>query len=318
VFPVSGILIGWRRSGRPDILGVLTLFFIGLSLAVAVAVNDPMILLLRGSVRNAAFALLCFGSLALARPLMFYVARQFAAGWDQVAMLHFDAQWEYPGFRRAMRQITLAWGCWLLAEAVVRVPAALLLPVSTFLATWPAATTVGTLAMMYWSMTHVGRAAGRTPWLPDEYAARLSERGWHALEQAGEEARRLNRDYIGTEHLLLALFGDEGAAARVLGDLGVTLEAMRAALDAAVAPGRVPSPREIGYAPRLRAAIGRGVDAYRATGASQIGTKHLLFGLAAVEDGLAAVLLTRLGVDLADLRERLVGFRDLPPGAPLP
>jgi hypothetical protein len=95
----------------------------------------------------------------------------------------------------------------------------------------------------------------------------------------------------------------------------VTLAATRAALDAAVAPGRVPSPREIGYAPRLRAAIGRGVDAYRAGSASRIGTEHLLFGLADVEDCLAAQLLTRLGVDLAALRERLVGFRDLPPYA---
>jgi hypothetical protein len=110
--------------------------------------------LLRGSVSNAVFALLCFGSLLLARPLMFYVARQVTTGWDRVAAARFDAQWQQRSFRRAMRRITAAWGCWLLVEAAGRALALQLLPVSVFLATWPVISNVGTFAMIYWSMTY--------------------------------------------------------------------------------------------------------------------------------------------------------------------
>jgi len=71
--------------------------------------------------------------------------------------------------------------------------------------------------------------------------------------------------------------------------------------------------QEIAYTPRLLAALGRAVNAQRATGASRIGTEHLLFGLAEVDDGRAAGLLTRLGIDLADLRQRLVDIGEKPP-----
>jgi hypothetical protein len=164
VFPMAGTVLGWARARQPEVLGLLSLLLIGLSLAVALATDNPLVVLLRGSLSNAVFALLCFGSLGLARPLMFYVARQFTTGWDQVAVARFDAQWQHPGFRGAMRRITTAWGCWLLAEAAGAVLAALLLPVSTFLATWPVVANAGTFAMIYWSLNYGRRAEGRTVW----------------------------------------------------------------------------------------------------------------------------------------------------------
>jgi hypothetical protein len=153
-FPVGGTLVGWVRSGRPDILGVLSLLFIGLSVAVALATDNELVILLRRSVLNTVFGILCFGSLALSRPLMFYIARQFVAGWDRSARARFDAQWQRPGVRRVMRRITVAWGCWLLAQAAGRVLALQLLPISTFLAIWPIVSNGGTFAMIYWSMTY--------------------------------------------------------------------------------------------------------------------------------------------------------------------
>ncbi|HEY3062830.1 MAG TPA: hypothetical protein VGL99_27980 [Chloroflexota bacterium] len=114
---------------------------IGLSLVVALATDNPLVVLLRGSVSRCVFALLCFGSLAVARSLMFYVARQFTSGWDRVS-------------QRDACGSPLAWGCWLLAEAAGRALAALLLPISIFLAMWPVVANVGTFAMIYWSTTY--------------------------------------------------------------------------------------------------------------------------------------------------------------------
>jgi hypothetical protein len=177
VFPVAGTLLGWARARRPEVVGLLSSLLIGLSLVVALATDDPFVILLRGSVSNIVFGVLCFGSLALARPLMFYVARQFAAGADQVAAARFDAQWQHLGFRGAMRRITAAWGCWLLAEAAGRALAVLLLPMPTFLATWPVVANVGTFAMIYWSMTYGRRTESRTASALGEHSPLLSDGG---------------------------------------------------------------------------------------------------------------------------------------------
>jgi ATP-dependent Clp protease ATP-binding subunit ClpA len=84
----------------------------------------------------------------------------------------------------------------------------------------------------------------------------------------------------------------------------------------AMTPGNTSPLQEIGYTPRLHAALRRADDAHRAAGAAQIGTEHLLFSLADDGAGQSAVLLAYMGVDLAGLRERLVGFRELPPEPP--
>src|SRR5262245_2188478 len=74
IFPIAGTLIGWARSGHPDVLGILSVLFIGISVAVALMTDSELVILLRRSVSNAVLAILCFGSLAFGRPLIFYVA----------------------------------------------------------------------------------------------------------------------------------------------------------------------------------------------------------------------------------------------------
>ena len=242
VFPIAGILIGWRRSGHPDVLGIISVLFIALSVAVALATDNQLAILLRRSLSNAVFAGLCFGSLLLGRPMMFYVAREFVAGWDRAASAGFDAQWQQPGFRQTMRRITVAWGCWFVVQAVGRVVTVELLPVPTFLAAWSIVSILGTFAMISWSMAYARRGEDRHVWDPVEHGALLDEQSRLALDRAGEEAKRLRHRYIGTE--------------------------------------------------------------------------HLLFSLAAEVGGQAAFLLQQMGVDLDGLRERLLGFRDLPPEPP--
>ena len=316
VFPVVGTLLGWVRLGRPDVLGILSVLFIVLSVTVALTTDNELAVLLRSSVTNAVFAILCFGSLAFGRPLMFYAARQLVAGWDRAAFARFDEQWQQPGFRQTMRRITVAWGCWLTVQSIGRVVAVQLLSVSTFLAAWPIVSIVGTVAMISWSRRYARRGADQGIWNPVEHGAHLSEQAQHALDRAGEEARRFRHRSIGTEHLLISLCDAESAAMQTLRNYGVTSAAARTTLEMSVPTGMASPLQEIGYAPRLQAALRRADDARQATGARQTGPEHLLFGLAADEGGQAASMLAYMGVDLAGLRERLVRFRDLPPGIP--
>ena len=315
VFPILGTLIGWLRSGRPDILGVLSVLFIALSVVVALLTDNALVVLLRRALSSAVLAILCFGSLLLARPLMFYVGRQFVAGWDRSAFAGFDAQWEQPGFRQAMRRITVAWGCWFAAQAVARIVAAELLPVSTFLAVVPIVSTVGTLVMISWSVNY-GRRGGGRRWDPVADGARLGDEARRALDRAADEAKLHRHRHVGTEHLLVALCEDDTIAAQALRNVGVTAGGVRATLEMWVAPGNTPAWREPEYDPQMHSILWRADNARRASGADQIGTEHLLFSLADVEGGQGAFLLRQIGVNLGDMRERLLGFRELPPPSP--
>ena len=174
--------------------------------------------------------------------------------------------------------------------------------------------------MISWSVSQSRRSEAQRAWDPVEDGARLGDEARGALGRAGEEAKRLRHRHIGTEHLLVALCDDETAAARALRNAGITAGGARATFEVWAVPGTAPAWMEPEYAPRLHTVLRRADDAHQATGASQIGTEHLLFGLAEEEGGQAAFLLEQMGVDLAGLRERLLGFRDpprdIPPDAP--
>ena len=172
--------------------------------------------------------------------------------------------------------------------------------------------------MISWSMAYARRGEAGPAWDPAEHGALLDEPARLALDRAGAEAKRHRQRYIGTEHLLIALCDDEGAAGRALKNVGVTAGGARATLEMWVAPGNTPAWREPEYAPRMHSVLWRANDARRAAGASSIGAEHLLFSLAAEDGGQAAFLLEQIGVDLGGLRERLLGFSDLPPSGSLP
>jgi hypothetical protein len=315
LFPLVGTVVGRVRLGRPDVLGALSVLFVGVSLAAALVTDDALVILLRPAVSSAIFAVLCVGSLALGRPLMFYVARQYVAGWDRAAFERFGVQWEQPGFGRSMRRLTLAWGCWFAIQAVGRAAGAVLLEVPTLLAVWPFVTNVGTVAMILWSVKGSRPGAGARGLDQGEDGARLNEAARQALLRAAEEAKRLRQPSVGTEHLLVALCEDQAVAARVLRTLSVTRETACATLETIVGSGNAPAWQEPEPDAGLRAALGRATEAQRAAAADEIGTEHLLIGLLDERDGQAAQLLVYMGVDLAALRDRLVRMEIPAPGA---
>ena len=162
VLPLLGTARGWVRTGRPDAIGLLALLFLGLGIAVAAATAAARVVLHQGALFNAVSGLLCFGSLLWARPLLFYVGRQFTAGDDPGALAWYDALWGGPAFRTSQRVLTVAWGAWGLAQAAIRAGLTAALPVATVRAVWPLLdllVILVTVLLVAWSISYSRRAA---------------------------------------------------------------------------------------------------------------------------------------------------------------
>jgi hypothetical protein len=309
-FPVIGTVYGWVRLGRPDVIGTLGVLFIGASIALGMATGSELVILARRSVNNVIFAVLCFGSLAYGRPLMFHLARQYLGGANRTTYDTFAERWELPAFRRAMRRITFGWGVWLLIQAVVRVIAAEYLEVSTFLIVSPTFTAVGSFAMLGWSLREAQQSVGRGAVDPAKSDSGLGAAARGALDRAAAEAKRLHHGSVGTEHLLVALCDDPSPAAEALRRVSVTPVTARTTLETLLGPGTTPDWQELTYADHLRSALKRADGAHRATSASEIEPRHLLIGLLDEPICMAVEMLTYSGVDVAALRARLVASHD--------
>ena len=133
---------------------------------------------------------------------------------------------------------------------------------------------------------------------------RFTERARKVILLAKEEAKRFNHDYIGTEHILLGLIGEgEGVAAAVLASLGLDVEKIRFEVEKLVesGPNTVVS-GDIPFTPKAKKVIELAMDEARALNHNYIGTEHLLLGLLREGEGVAAQVLTNLGLDLEKVR----------------
>jgi ATP-dependent Clp protease ATP-binding subunit ClpC len=145
------------------------------------------------------------------------------------------------------------------------------------------------------------------------YQQRFTERAQRSLLLAQEEARRLDFNFVGTEHLLLGLIREgEGVAARALMGLGVDLDKARAEVEKLVGRGSTPGASEIGLTPRAKKVVLElSQEEARHLGHNYIGTEHLILGLIREREGVAARVLENLGVDLSRVR-----FQVVPGGRP--
>jgi ATP-dependent Clp protease ATP-binding subunit ClpC len=147
----------------------------------------------------------------------------------------------------------------------------------------------------------------RPQWTPAD-RDRLGARARRVLELAeNDEPSRFNHDYVGTEHLLLAILAEgSGVGAKVLGGLGVGHDAVSRQLEAVVGRGAEPprNPRDL--VPRLRKVLGMSLNAASEpelfTG-GRVGTGHLLLAIVREGEGIAAAILKRLGVELDRVAE---------------
>lgn len=140
---------------------------------------------------------------------------------------------------------------------------------------------------------------------------------------ANEEAKRLNHEYIGTEHILLGLVREgSGVAANVLRNLGVDLKRIRSEVEALATPGPdMVTMGKLPITPRSRKVIEQAINTARNLNHSYVGTEHLLMGLLLEHDGIAAQVLTCLGLTIEGTRESildLLGAGDEPSGGATP
>jgi ATP-dependent Clp protease ATP-binding subunit ClpC len=136
---------------------------------------------------------------------------------------------------------------------------------------------------------------------------RFSDSARRVVVLAQEEARKLNHNYIGTEHLLLGLIQEgEGIAARSLEAVQVNIDAVRSQVVEIIGRGSTPTSGHIPFTPRAKKVLELSLREALQLGHNYIGTEHILLGLIREGEGVAAKVLVKLGVDLERLRNQVL------------
>ena len=136
---------------------------------------------------------------------------------------------------------------------------------------------------------------------------RFTDRARRVVVLAQEEARLLDHNYIGTEHILLGLIHEgDGVAARVLESLGISLTDVRAEVEEVVGHGSKAPSGHIPFTPRAKKVLELSLREALQLGHNYIGTEHILLGLIREGEGVAAQILVNLGADLSGARQRVI------------
>src|SRR6195256_4064873 len=136
---------------------------------------------------------------------------------------------------------------------------------------------------------------------------RFTDRARRVVVLAQEEARLLNHNYIGTEHILLGLIHEgDGIAAKALESLGVSLEAVRAQVEEIIGQGQQAPSGHIPFTPRAKKVLELSLREALQLGHNYIGTEHILLGLIREGEGVAAQVLVKLGADLNRVRQQVI------------
>src|SRR5437762_3406210 len=136
---------------------------------------------------------------------------------------------------------------------------------------------------------------------------RFTDRARRVVVLAQEEARMLNHNYIGTEHILLGLIHEgEGVAAKALESLGISLEGVRQQVEEIIGQGQQAPSGHIPFTPRAKKVLELSLREALQLGHNYIGTEHILLGLIREGEGVAAQVLQKLGADLNRVRQQVI------------
>jgi ATP-dependent Clp protease ATP-binding subunit ClpC len=149
---------------------------------------------------------------------------------------------------------------------------------------------------------------------------RFTDRARRVVVLAQEEARMLNHNYIGTEHILLGLIHEgEGVAAKALESLGISLEGVRSQVEEIIGQGQQAPSGHIPFTPRAKKVLELSLREALQLGHNYIGTEHILLGLIREGEGVAAQVLVKLGADLNRVRQQVIqllsGYQGKEPAA---
>jgi hypothetical protein len=152
-----------------------------------------------------------------------------------------------------------------------------------------------------WFDRLIGRRG--VPWME------FTDRARRVVEVAAQEARSLNHNYLGTEHLLLAILRDkDSVGARALRDLGVSLTTVRRKVEQKIGRGDVPVTGNVPYTPRAKHALYGAREEAKALGHNYVGTEHLLLALSRLQRAVAAEILSENGITHQELRQSLLAI----------
>jgi len=136
---------------------------------------------------------------------------------------------------------------------------------------------------------------------------RFTDRARRVVVLAQEEARLLNHNYIGTEHILLGLIHEgDGVAAKALESLGISLDAVREQVQEIIGSGQQAPSGHIPFTPRAKKVLEFSLREALQLGHNYIGTEHILLGLIREGEGVAAQVLVKLGADLNSVRQHVI------------
>ena len=149
---------------------------------------------------------------------------------------------------------------------------------------------------------------------------RFTDRARRVVVLAQEEARMLNHNYIGTEHILLGLIHEgEGVASKALEQLGISLENVREQVQEIIGQGQQAPTGHIPFTPRAKKVLELSLREALQLGHNYIGTEHILLGLIREGEGVAAQVLVKLGADLNRVRQQVIqllsGYQGKEPAA---
>lgn len=166
VWPILETVLTLVRARRVDEFGMIVLVFIVVGVISMVAFNSPRLVLVKESAGLGLFGLVLLMSLLAPRPLMFYFGRRFATNGEPARIAWWNGLWQYPGFRRSQRMLTVVWGTVLALTSAVCIGLTYLLSVATMVVITNVVPYV-VLAVLIAGTIGYGRRAGRRGQAPE-------------------------------------------------------------------------------------------------------------------------------------------------------
>jgi hypothetical protein len=168
LFPLLGNAISLVRHRRLDTFGLLVLLSLAASLTVLLLGSDQRLLLLTRGLAMPLMGTACLVSLALPKPLAFYMVRQFLTGDAPQPGMEFDTLWQYSYVRSASRLMTLVWGMAMVGEFIIRIVLVLTLSVVQVLAISSVVMMAVGLGLGAWNIAYGVRVFRRIHWLTEQ------------------------------------------------------------------------------------------------------------------------------------------------------
>jgi hypothetical protein len=161
LWPAAETLLYFVVKRRVDEFGVMILTLLLLGALSALAYNSTRMMFIKDSAITGILGVTYLGSLALRRPIMFYLGRKFATDGSPEGLATWNGYWDMPGFRRAQYLMTVVWGTGFLLEAVVRIALAYVLPTATMVLVNSILPFVVVAALVAWTMSVSKRGQAR-------------------------------------------------------------------------------------------------------------------------------------------------------------